>query len=161
MIQELPSAPAWTQFSTRCCSRLIHAFLQTHTDVCFLTIVQPKMVIWLSWLFSKCLLSPIGMLLWPEALGHTGNCAQVSSPTSLCCPQRHHVTFRWDRLKTKWLSRAGRIHSSYCTGFITSAAAFLMLFMPQPDCRLFRYPACSWELVPIHLRDFHSSVTDH
>lgn len=88
------------------------------------------------------------MLLWPEALGHAGNCPQVSSPTSLRCPQRHHVTFRGDRLKTKWLSRAGRILSSYCTGFITNAAAFLMIFMPSQtvDYSVTQHAAGIWSL---------------
>lgn len=83
------SAQIWIQFPRDVVPSFMHSCRHTRKFVFSRLLDQ----LWLFCLAGYLVPSlPVGMLLWHEILGHTGNHPQINSPTSPLPPARHHMS---------------------------------------------------------------------
>lgn len=97
-------AQTWIQFPRDVVPSFMHSCRHTRKFVFSRMLDQ----LWLFCLAGYLVPSlPVGMLLWHEILGHTGNHPQINSPTSPLPPARHHMSCCeiWRRLIPQCLLR--------------------------------------------------------
>lgn len=90
------SAQTWIQFLRDVVPSFMHSCRRTRKFVFSRMLDQ----LWLFCLAGYLVPSlPVGMLLWHEISGHTGNHPQINSPTGPLPPARHHMScceiWRW------------------------------------------------------------------